>query len=60
MFFFIQPKEEEVCNMETLSVAETSKVLTDTFRRPHNYLRISLSERCNLRCKQQVIQFSHS
>ncbi len=25
-------------------------VLTDTFGRKHNYLRISLTERCNLRC----------
>ena len=26
-------------------------VLTDTFQRKHNYLRISLTERCNLRCE---------
>ncbi len=26
------------------------KTLTDTFGRKHNYLRISLTERCNLRC----------
>jgi len=25
-------------------------MLTDTFERTHNYLRISLTERCNLRC----------
>ncbi len=25
-------------------------VLTDTYQRQHNYLRISLTERCNLRC----------
>ena len=25
-------------------------MLTDTFNRTHNYLRISLTERCNLRC----------
>ena len=25
--------------------------LYDTFGRKHNYLRISLTERCNLRCK---------
>lgn len=30
---------------------EKSKdILTDTFGRKHNYLRISLTERCNLRC----------
>ncbi len=27
-----------------------SNILTDTFGRKHNYLRISLTERCNLRC----------
>ncbi len=29
---------------------ESTKILTDTFGRKHNYLRISLTERCNLRC----------
>ena len=28
----------------------SSKILTDTFGRAHTYLRISLIERCNLRC----------
>ena len=28
-----------------------SHFLTDTYNRTHNYLRISLTERCNLRCK---------
>ena len=28
----------------------TSDILTDSFGRKHNYLRISLTERCNLRC----------
>lgn len=27
-----------------------SHALTDTFQRSHNYLRISLTEKCNLRC----------
>ncbi|KAI5803432.1 hypothetical protein DFH27DRAFT_49137 [Peziza echinospora] len=27
-----------------------SEFLTDTFERKHNYLRISITERCNLRC----------
>jgi len=27
-----------------------SAFLTDTFHRPHDYLRISITERCNLRC----------
>ncbi|MEO8168584.1 MAG: GTP 3',8-cyclase MoaA, partial [bacterium] len=25
--------------------------LTDTFNRSHEYLRISLTDRCNLRCR---------
>ena len=29
---------------------ENSKYITDQFGRVHNYLRISLTERCNLRC----------
>ncbi len=29
---------------------EPQHILTDTFGRKHNYLRISLTERCNLRC----------
>ena len=29
---------------------KTEKILTDTFGREHTYLRISLTERCNLRC----------
>ena len=28
-----------------------SSFLTDTFGRQHNYLRISIAERCNLRCR---------
>ena len=31
-------------------MTKTSKILTDTFGREHTYLRISLIERCNLRC----------
>ncbi|KAI2489316.1 GTP 3' [Fragilaria crotonensis] len=29
----------------------STPILTDTFNRPHSYLRISLTERCNLRCQ---------
>ena len=29
---------------------ENKNILTDSFGRKHNYLRISLSEKCNLRC----------
>jgi molybdenum cofactor biosynthesis protein A len=31
-------------------MAATKSILTDTFGREHTYLRISLTERCNLRC----------
>ena len=29
---------------------DKSYILEDSFARKHNYLRISLTERCNLRC----------
>ena len=28
-----------------------SRLMTDTFGRVHNYLRISLTEKCSLRCR---------
>lgn len=31
-------------------MAEVSEILKDSFGRRHNYLRISLTEKCNLRC----------
>lgn len=31
-------------------MSKTEQILTDTFGREHTYLRISLTERCNLRC----------
>lgn len=34
-----------------LQVKKSEEALTDTFGRYHTYLRISLTERCNLRCK---------
>ena len=36
-----------------------SAFLTDTFGRQHNYLRISLTERCNLRCLLLLCFFSY-
>ncbi|XP_067130439.1 uncharacterized protein [Centruroides vittatus] len=36
---------------ETINGDNKLPVLLDTFGRKHNYLRISLTERCNLRCK---------
>jgi len=44
-----QSLEEPVIDYST-NVANQS-LLTDTHGRHHNYLRISLSERCNLRCQ---------
>ncbi len=34
----------------TTTSLPNSNILTDTFGRKHTYLRISLTERCNLRC----------
>lgn len=39
-----------VNNVEKIDF-NTASILTDTHGRHHNYLRISLSERCNLRCQ---------
>jgi len=36
--------------VDRLPDPEPSMILTDTFARKHTYLRLSLSERCNLRC----------
>eukprot|EP00980_Cylindrotheca_fusiformis_P013905 scaffold3618_cov129-Cylindrotheca_fusiformis.AAC.5 len=41
--------ESIIRNLEALPVPEAP--LTDRFGRHHSYLRISLSERCNLRCQ---------
>ena len=35
----------------TSTSASASRALVDTFGRRHTYLRISLAEKCNLRCK---------
>ncbi|KAF8910150.1 hypothetical protein CPB84DRAFT_1937746 [Gymnopilus junonius] len=42
---FLQARIKEID-----SATPVSPHLTDTFHRRHNYLRISLTERCNLRC----------
>ncbi len=36
--------------VDTINMNKASNILTDAFGREHNYLRISLTERCNLRC----------
>lgn len=33
-----------------VGASQAKEALTDSFGRRHNYLRISLTERCNLRC----------
>ncbi|XP_026817662.1 molybdenum cofactor biosynthesis protein 1 isoform X1 [Rhopalosiphum maidis] len=40
-------------SVKSISTKKSSfdEVLTDTFGRKHNYLRVSLTERCNLRCE---------
>lgn len=45
-----QETEEEKPTVSEPKEKKTS-VLTDLFGRHHNYLRISISERCNLRCQ---------
>lgn len=36
--------------LDTTNMSENNSILTDNFGREHTYLRISLTERCNLRC----------
>lgn len=42
----------------TAASKQVSQHLTDTFGRQHTYLRISLTERCNLRCKLRMQRHS--
>lgn len=42
--------EETIQTENTDSKSNSDSILTDSFGRFHNYLRISLTERCNLRC----------
>lgn len=44
------PKVQSILQDATKANGQ-SLALTDTFGRHHTYLRISLTERCNLRCK---------
>jgi len=41
----------QVLSSSTVQVMDT---LTDTFGREHSYLRISLTERCNLKCELKL------
>jgi hypothetical protein len=38
-------------------IPDLRSFLTDNFSRMHNYLRISLTERCNLRCQVSINKF---
>uniref|UniRef100_A0A2S2R341 Molybdenum cofactor biosynthesis protein 1 n=1 Tax=Sipha flava TaxID=143950 RepID=A0A2S2R341_9HEMI len=40
-----------ISKKENIQKSSLNEVLTDSFGRKHNYLRISLTERCNLRCE---------
>ncbi|CAH1790944.1 unnamed protein product [Owenia fusiformis] len=54
MLFFqdiYQPKGSRTHSLFSEEVEPFSSFLTDSFGRQHDYLRISLTERCNLRCK---------
>ncbi|XP_071454686.1 molybdenum cofactor biosynthesis protein 1 isoform X2 [Hetaerina americana] len=44
-------KETELSQLRPETSAVKPEILTDTFGRVHTYLRISLTERCNLRCQ---------
>lgn len=46
-------------NSSSSSSSFFSTALSDSFGRKHNYLRISLTERCNLRCKICSFLFVH-
>ena len=45
------PMKKEAAPAAAAASAGVSAALIDTFGRRHNYLRISLTERCNLRCQ---------
>lgn len=45
MFLFLQER------LKDDNILPFSAFLTDSFDRRHNYLRISLTEKCNLRCE---------
>jgi hypothetical protein len=42
---------EKLSNTPINEIPDLKSFLTDNFNRMHNYLRISLTERCNLRCQ---------
>ena len=47
---FIRIRSELAPRLSDVRPLSTSTALTDDFGRFHNYLRVSITERCNLRC----------
>ncbi|KAL7285568.1 hypothetical protein ACG7TL_000672 [Trametes sanguinea] len=48
--------KEKISNIDAERGAAVSPFLVDSFKRQHNYLRISLTERCNLRCASSALR----
>eukprot|EP00547_Thalassionema_nitzschioides_P014705 CAMPEP_0194239166 /NCGR_PEP_ID=MMETSP0158-20130606/5710_1 /TAXON_ID=33649 /ORGANISM="Thalassionema nitzschioides, Strain L26-B" /LENGTH=413 /DNA_ID=CAMNT_0038973581 /DNA_START=68 /DNA_END=1309 /DNA_ORIENTATION=+ len=44
-------RSRQMVQQHTVATPSNSNILTDRYQRHHSYLRISLSERCNLRCQ---------
>lgn len=42
--------QQRIAQLESMK-GSVSPFLTDSFGRQHDYLRISLTEKCNLRCR---------
>lgn len=45
------PKQTQTFSVQNNIFAKDNSILNDTFGRYHDYLRISITERCNLRCE---------
>ena len=51
LVYSLSSKSESSQTHKFTQSANSPKILTDSFGRYHDYLRISLTERCNLRCR---------
>jgi len=45
-----QQQDHEHLSITTIATTLNNNILIDKYNRKHNYLRISLTEKCNLRC----------
>ena len=45
-----QQQDHEYLSITTIATTLNNNILIDKYNRKHNYLRISLTEKCNLRC----------